>query len=84
MTNIIRNSAIAAAMLTGVALASTPALADHNHRHGHHGKSWSHNDWGRNDHFRNGYAYREYGYRNPYAYGYGNYYSRPGFSIYIR
>ena len=85
MTNIIRNSALALAVLGGVALASAPALADHRHGDGHgHGHSWNnaHNDWYRNDRFRHGYAY--YGSR-PY-YGYGNYYNygRPGFSIYIR
>ena len=97
MTYIVRNSALALAMLGGVALASAPALADsHNQRHGHHGKSWNghaQNDWRRNNRFHNGYAYDGYAYRNPYAYygprpyyGYGNYYNygRPGFSIYIR
>lgn len=91
MTNTIRNSALALALLGGVALASAPALADH--RHGH-GNSWNdaHNDWYRNHRFH-GYGYNGYAYRNPYAYyaprpyyGYGNYYNygRPGFSIYIR
>jgi hypothetical protein len=95
MTNIIRSSALALALLGGVALGSAPALADNNHNHGHghgHGNSWNnaHNDWYRN-HRSHGFGYNGYGYRNPYAYygprpyyGYGNYYSRPGFSIYIR
>jgi hypothetical protein len=85
MTNTIRNSALALALLGGVALASAPALADHRHDHGHgHNNAWNnaHNDWQGNNRFRHGYAY--YGPR-PY-YGYGNYYNygRPGFSIYIR
>ena len=85
MTNIIRNSALALALLGGVALASAPALADHRHGNVHgHDNSWNnaHNDWHGNNHFRHGYAY--YGPR-PY-YGYGSYYNygRPGFSIYIR
>ena len=85
MTNIIRNSALALALLGGVALASAPALADQ--RHGHdRGNSWndSHNDWHRNNR-SHGYYDNGYAYRAPYS-GYGNYsnYGRPGFSIYIR
>ena len=100
MTNIVRNSALALALLGGVALASAPALAG-SYKHGH-GNSW--NKSAQNYSYRknnrqalrryNGYAYDGYGYRNPgYAYygpgpyyGYGsNYnYGRPGFSIYIR
>ena len=87
MTNIIRNSALALALLGGVALASTPALADQRAQNRHdHGNSWneSHNDWHRNNR-SHGYSEDGYAYRAPYS-GYGNYpnYGRPGFSIFIR
>lgn len=95
MTNIIRNSALALAVLGGVALASAPALA-RSYKHGH-GHSWNNsvqNDYYRNNNrsaFRayNGNPYRSpgYAYYGPGAYyGYGsNYnYGRPGLSIMIR
>src|ERR1044072_5066465 len=95
MNRIIRSSALALALLGGVALASAPTLAG-SYKHSH-GKSWqNNNNYKNNSQWKcNHQAYRSYNrYSNPgYAYsgpgpsyGYGpNYnYARPGFSLYIR
>jgi hypothetical protein len=96
MTNILRNSALGLALLGGVALVSTPALAK-SYKHGHSGNSW--NNYAQNDSYLrhnrsafrvyggNAYRYPGYAYYGPGAYyGYGsNYnYGRPGLSITIR
>ncbi len=95
MINIVRSSALALALLGGVALASAPALAG-SHKHGH-GNSWNKSSqnyahrknnreaYRGHNNFRRGYSYPGYAYYGPGPYyGYGSNYGRPGFSLYIR
>jgi hypothetical protein len=78
MINIVRNSALALALLGGVALASAPALAG-SYKHGH-GNSW--NKSAQNYAYRknNRQAFRSYnGFSNFRGY---NGYSNPGYAYY--
>lgn len=90
MNKIIKQGALAVALLAGAALVSGQALANSVHEHGHFGGTW--NRIGPSHH-HGYYAFRGYrGYYGPgpyayygpryYDYGYG-YYGRPGvgFSI---
>ncbi len=74
MHRILRNSAIAAALLAGAALVSAPAMAGSIHDDGDFGGSW--NRIGPSHHYRHHYSDR---------YDYGprfSYYSSPGYSYY--
>jgi hypothetical protein len=68
MTNTLRNSAIALALLGGAALLPVPASAGSIHDNGNFGGSW--NRIGPSHSYRHHYGYRNYGYRN---YGYRSY-----------
>jgi len=95
MSNILRNGALALALLAGAAFAAAPAMAGSKYGKNHSGKSW--NKHGYNNAYRkhNRSAGHYYGprYRSPgYAYyGPGAYYGSPynygprsGLSITIR
>ena len=91
MTKILRNSALAIALLGSAALISAPALAG-SYKHGHSGwnKNAQHHSYRKNNHgygrsyglntYRRGYGSRGYYYGSPYNY-YG---SGPGLSITVR
>jgi hypothetical protein len=87
MTNRLRNSAIALALLGGVAMMPMAASADSIHDKGHFGGTWnrigpSHNyrHYGyRNDGYRN-YGYRSYGYNAPRYYAPRYRYYAPAYS----
>lgn len=73
MTNRLRNSVVALAVLGGVAMLPVAASAESVHDRGNFGGSW--NRIGPSHNYRNNYGYRNYGYRN---YGYRSYgYSAP-------
>jgi hypothetical protein len=92
MTNIVRNTMLALALLSGAALISTPVLAAPHER----GSSWNknaHNDsYSRHNGYHRGYNRNPgYTYNGPdsyygsrYGYGSRDYEANPGLSITIR
>lgn len=81
MKTMLRNGALALAVIAGSALVAAPAMADRHHDYHHHWKKeWKHS-YNNHNHWNRGYAYRHH-YRN-YGWGWPGYYG-PGFSLYIR
>jgi len=86
MKTTLRNGALALTVIAGSALVAAPAMADHDRRdrHGdwdHHWKKHGHRHWDRDY----AYRYRHHHRHHHRYYGWGwPYFSRPGFSLYIR